>query len=61
MEFFFDSEGHGRGTQGEESEDTPDDVVGQTAATSESVDGPQKETTGKVDGEEEKSRKVDGE
>ncbi len=36
--------------QGEESAETPVQVLVQTAATSESADGPEKEAAGKVDG-----------
>ena len=39
--------------QGEESAETPAQVLVQTAAVSESVDGPEKEAAEKVDGEEE--------
>jgi hypothetical protein len=36
--------------QGEESSETPTQVLVQTAPASESVDGPEKEEAGKVDG-----------
>jgi hypothetical protein len=39
--------------QGEESSETPVQVLVQTADVSESVDGPEKESVEKVDGEEE--------